>query len=170
MNTTIMIRGLVDEDFVQYKKHSLFIGTAFCDWKCCKDAKCPISMCQNSPLAKTNIHTMTYFDLYKRYQLNNITSAIVFGGLEPFLQTEEVLGFVEFIRQKGCLDDVVIYTGYYPEEINSKLEKVKSICETYGGSIVVKFGRYVPNSPSIKDEVLEVTLSSDNQFAVRFGE
>lgn len=168
MNTTIMIRGLMDEDFVQYQKPSMFIGTSFCNWKCCDDAKRPISMCQNSPLAKSPIHTMTYYDLYRRYSLNHITSSIVLGGLEPFMQTDEVLGFVEFIRERECMDDVVIYTGYYPEEIEDKINRVKEICKKYGGSIIVKFGRYIPDSESVVDEVLGVTLSSNNQFAKRF--
>ncbi len=43
---TILIKGLVDEDFVQYKKPSMFIGTCFCGWKCCKDAGRPVTMCQ----------------------------------------------------------------------------------------------------------------------------
>ena len=33
--------------------------------------------------------------------------------------------------------------------------------------VIIKFGRFIPNRPSRYDEVLGVTLASDNQFAMR---
>ena len=34
-NDIISIRFIKDEDFVNYRKPSMFIGTARCDFKCC---------------------------------------------------------------------------------------------------------------------------------------
>ena len=31
--------GLIEEDFVNYKKASMFIGMGTCTWKCCKESK-----------------------------------------------------------------------------------------------------------------------------------
>ena len=32
------------------------------------------------------------------------------------------------------------------------------------GPIIIKWGRYIPNRPSRYDEILGVTLASDNQY------
>ena len=40
MPDSITLRGFLDEDFIQYKKPAMFLGTATCDWKCCHDAGC----------------------------------------------------------------------------------------------------------------------------------
>ena len=61
-------------------------------------------------------------------------------------------------------DEIIIYTGYYPEEIEEKINKLKQFA-----NIIVKFGRYIPDRPSRYDEVLGVTLISDNQFAKRIS-
>ena len=42
------IKGLVDEDFVNYKQTSMFIILGTCDWKCCIEGGFDISICQNS--------------------------------------------------------------------------------------------------------------------------
>ena len=33
----MIIKGIIDEDFVNYKKPSMFLGTCFCDLKCCRE-------------------------------------------------------------------------------------------------------------------------------------
>lgn len=45
----MLLSGYVEEDFTNYKEPSLFLGTAYCDWKCCKDAG--YDVCQNKNLA-----------------------------------------------------------------------------------------------------------------------
>ena len=57
-------------------------------------------------------------------------------------------------------DDIVIYTGYTEEEIQDKLEWLQ-----WYGSIIVKFGRYIPGQQPHYDSVLGVKLASDNQHA-----
>ena len=48
--TFLKIKTIIDEDFVNYKKPSMFIATAECDWKCCKE--CGKDICQNMQLAQ----------------------------------------------------------------------------------------------------------------------
>ena len=88
----------------------------------------------------------------------------MFGGLEPLEQFDELCSFLEVLRgQFQCKDDVVIYTGYYFEEVPEWIQQLA----TYG-NVIVKFGRYIPNQKHIFDEVLGVELASDNQYAERF--
>ena len=158
------IKGLIDEDFIQYKKPSMFIVTSCCDWKCCKEGGFDKSVCQNSPLVASPTLEAEDKSLTERYLLNPITSAIVIGGLEPFDQEKELFNLIEEFRQKTD-DDIVIYTGFYPEEIEFQ---VRTLAARHK-NIIIKFGRYVPNKPKRYDEVLGVTLASDNQFAVKIS-
>lgn len=159
----MLLKAVIDEDFVNYKKPSLFIGTAFCRGKCCVDAGIPLTVCQNDILRKAQPIYISDTELCQRYLNNQITQAIVFGGLEPFEQFGELCNFLATLRNEfKCGDDVVIYTGYYPNEIASELEWLKCY-----GNIIVKFGRFVPNSNHRYEPMLGVELASDNQYAER---
>lgn len=156
------VKGIVDEDFIQYKNPSMFIITCFCNWKCCLDEGFDKAICQNSSLSLSPVIEISNIELITRYLKNPITSSIVFGGLEPFEQFEELELFVKEFR-KFSNDDIVIYTGFNKEEIINKV----NILSKYK-NIVIKFGRYVPNQKSKYDEVLGVTLASPNQKGERF--
>jgi len=105
------------------------------------------------------------FELCQRYLSNPVTRAVVFGGLEPFEQFAEVEKFIHTLRiVYGCMDDVVIYTGFNKDEVMDKIE----ILSMYP-NIIIKFGRYIPNRSSRYDGVLGVTLASDNQCAERIS-
>ena len=106
------LRGIVFEDFVNYKKPSLFLITTSCDWKCCKEAGIPISVCQNSELMKSDVKEYSDESIYKAYSTNNISQAIVIGGLEPMLQMEELINLIKTFRGNGCDDPIIIYTGF----------------------------------------------------------
>lgn len=41
------VKTVVDEDFTNYKKASMFVGTISCGGKCCTEAGLPLSVCQN---------------------------------------------------------------------------------------------------------------------------
>lgn len=158
------IKGLQDEDFVNYKKPSMFIGTSLCDWKCCNEQCLDKSICQNSSLANSKTIDISTDEIFRRYINNPITKAVVIGGLEPILQFSDVLELIKTFRDNDCNDDIVIYTGYYKEEIADKtalLSKYKNI--------VIKYGRYIPNQEKHYDEVLGVYLASDNQHAERIS-
>lgn len=156
---------IVDERFDDYKKPAMFIGTISCGGKCCIEAGIPTSVCQNDEWRSRAPVEADNFELCERYLNNKITEAVVFGGLEPFEQFCEMEEFIHDLRLGfGCSDDIVIYTGYYPEEIKEQLK----ILSAYK-NIVVKFGRFVPNGTSRFDDVLGVTLASDNQYAERIS-
>ena len=160
----MQLRGVVIEDFCNYKLPSLFLITSFCDWKCCTENGLDISVCQNSELIQQPIRIFTTKDLYDAYANNNISKAVVIGGLEPFLQFSEILNLIKYFRWQSELCDFVIYTGYNQDEIKDELEELRKY-----KNIIVKFGRYIPNSNSIYDEILGVTLASDNQYAIRIS-
>lgn len=157
------VKTIIDEDFVNYKKPSMFIGTISCGGKCCREANLPLSVCQNDELHKQPNIFVPDDIIIKRYLLNDITKAFVIGGLEPFEQTDEVIHFVSTLRSSfGIDDDVVIYTGYYPYE--KEAQQAKNVLSGYK-NIIIKWGRYVPDKPARFDEVLGISLVSDNQFA-----
>lgn len=158
------VKTVVDEDFTNYKKPSMFIGTISCGGKCCIEAGIPLSVCQNDGWRSGAPIVLSNRELCQRYLNNPLTKAIVFGGLEPFEQFKELERFLFSLRRVfGCDDDVVIYTGYRPEELSHEL----NILSGYYNNIIVKFGRFVPNSQHRFDEVLGVELASDNQYAVK---
>lgn len=158
------IRNLVAEDFVNYKKPSMFIITCYCDFKCCHELGIDKSICQNEPLVQSEIKELSNTYFYDFYSTNPITKSIVFGGLEPFLQFEELLSFIQYFRDRSCLDDIVIYTGYYKEEIEDKIQKLQEY-----PNIIIKYGRFIPNQDSHFDEVLGVKLASENQYAEKIS-
>ena len=122
----------VVEVFQDYKKSALLLCCVSCDWKCCREAG-----------------------------ISN-TDAIIFGGLEPLLQIEEVCGLIEYLREHNVKKDILIYTGYYLEEIDkSIIERLKK------HHVILKCGRYIPNRPQKFDKILGITLASDNQYGVQ---
>lgn len=151
------------DDFVNYKKCSMFLGTTSCDWKCCKENNLPCSTCQNYPWSNNPIKEFDNKDIISMYLKDGLEESIVFGGLEPMLQFQELVSFIDKFR-KVSEDDIVIYTGYYKTE----LEKEIKILKKYK-NIIIKFGRYVPNRKSKYDKVLGITLASDNQYAERIS-
>ncbi len=157
----MIIKQLLDEDFVNYKKPSMFIGFPSCSWKC--DKECGMQVCQNSALASSPIKNIGFKTIVNRYINNPITSSVVCGGLEPFDTWDDLYGLVIYLRT-SIQDDIVIYTGYYKEEIKEYIDKLKAF-----PNIIVKFGRYIPNHEKHFDEVLGIYLASDNQYAERIS-
>lgn len=157
----MIIKQLLDEDFVNYKKPSMFIGFPACSWKC--DKECGMQVCQNSALASSPIKNIGFKTIVNRYINNPITSSIVCGGLEPFDTWDDLYGLVTYLRE-STQDDIVIYTGYYKEEIEVYIDELKVF-----PNIIIKFGRYIPGCAKHYDEVLGVYLASDNQYAERIS-
>lgn len=163
----MIIKGIVDEDFVNYKKPSMFIIMPYCDFKCDREAGC--SICQNSSLIKDPFYEIDTDSIIKRYINNPITKAIVFGGLEPFYSPAELYNIVLEFR-KVTNDDIVIYTGFKEAEFKHLLA-YKKFFEAFQEfpNIIIKFGRFIPNQEPHYDEVLGVKLASDNQYARRIS-
>lgn len=151
----MIIKGLITEDFVNYKKVSMTIMFPHCDFKC------GAGYCQNSPLAKSENINVDIDKLVEMYVSNPISEAVVMQGLEPFNSWEDLQTLVKKLREKTD-DDIVIYTGFDKKEIKNHIEDLKEY-----GNIVVKFGRYIPNDLSHFDELLGVNLASNNQYAER---
>ena len=81
-------------------------------------------------------------------------------------QFDEIISFIETFRtQYKCNDQIVIYTGFYEEEITSYITQLKPY-----SNIVVKFGRFLPNDKRRYSSILGVYLSSSNQYAKEIGE
>lgn len=153
----MVIKGITAEDFSNYKKPSMFIAFPKCNWKCEKE--CGERVCQNSALAKAPNLDINADTVVEKYLGNPITKAVVCGGLEPFDSWTDLLLFIEKFREKSQ-DDVVIYTGYYKEEIADKINILKRY-----PNITIKFGRFLPGYEKHYDEVLGVELASPNQYA-----
>lgn len=79
---------------------------------------------------------------------NDLTSAIVFSGLEWMDQFFELIECIEAFREKTD-DDIIVYTGYDKEEITEHIMTLKKF-----KNIVVKYGRFIPNQEKHYDKVL----------------
>lgn len=157
----MIIKGIQEEDFVNYKKPSMFISFSSCTWKCEKE--CGKKVCQNGTLATTPNINIDVKTIVNKYINNPITKSIVCGGLEPFDTFDDLLQLIVYLRVVTD-DDIVIYTGYYKEEIVDKI----ALLSKYK-NIIIKFGRYIPDQKEHYDEVLGVYLASDNQHAERIN-
>lgn len=153
----MLIKGIIDCDLINYKEPCLTIETPKCSFKC--DKECGMQVCQNSSLASAPIINISNENIIKYFNDNPITKAICFQGLEPFDTFEDMLSFVKTFR-KNHNDFIIIYTGYNKEEIQEEISKIKEY-----KNIIIKFGRFIPNQKNRYDDILEVTLSSDNQYA-----
>ena len=173
----MIIKGLRDEDFLQYKLPSMFIAFPSCTFKCEKECNCK-GMCQNSTLAKAPSIELSAKDIIDRYNTNPISKALVLGGLEPFDSFQAVLELLAEYR-KVTNEPFIIYTGYRKDEIKSmtycthwshgKVEYSYLEQLMHYPNIILKFGRYVPNQTPHYDEVLGVELASDNQYAEKIS-
>jgi hypothetical protein len=157
----MLIKGIIDEDFINYKKPCMVIEFPYCSFKC--DKECGKQVCQNGALANSPNIDIERMDLINRYLQNDITQSIVMQGLEPFDSWNDLISFV-FLFRCYSDDDIVIYTGYNLSELEEKVELL-----SYFKNIIIKFGRYIPNKQSHYDSVLGVNLASDNQYAIKIS-
>lgn len=161
---TIKIKDIIDEDFVNYKKPNMFIATATCTFKCERE-DCEVH-CQNSSIVRQKSIKQNINKLINRYLKNDITKAIVFGGLEPFDQMDELISFVLAFRNQSS-DDIVIYTGYNEVEVYNKRNALL-FANDHRGKIIIKYGRFKSNSSKRYDNILGVELASSNQYAIEY--
>ena len=153
------VKGIIFEDFVNYKKPAMTIEFPICkDFKC--DKECGQKVCQNSDLVNSPNEDISIIRIVKTYMENNITNAIVFQGLEPFDSKHDLYQLIKVFREY-TKDDIVIYTGYNEEELDYEIQVLKRLFK----NIIIKFGRFIPNQPSYYDETLGVFLASSNQYA-----
>ena len=167
----MIVKGIIDEDFINYKKPAMVIEFPYCSFKC--DKECGRAVCQNSSLANEPNIEISHNKIINRFFENAISEAIVFQGLEPLDSFKDVLKLLAILHLPAFAvfqTDVVIYTGYTKEELQNKfykdnisyLDKLKQY-----KNIIIKYGRYIPDQEPHYDEVLGVNLASDNQYAER---
>lgn len=154
---------IIDEDFNHYKKPSMVIGAAYCDGKCCNEAGIDRSICHNYDLQFEVPVDVSPHYLVDRYLKNSISEALVFAGLEPLLQFNDMKVVIDEFRRR-CSDDIVIYTGYNENEIEYEVKMLSRY-----KNIIIKFGRYIPNTEPIEDELLGVKLISNNQYSKKIS-
>ena len=156
MNT--IVKGIIFEDFVNYKKPSMVIEMPYCDFKCDKEYGSQI--CQNSSLASQPNIEVDIKKVLDQYLQNPITEAIIFQGLEPFYAPLNLSLWIHNIRNV-TQDTIIIYTGYNKNEIKEHIDRLGS----QYSNIIIKYGRFIPYQESHYDPVLGVKLASDNQYA-----
>lgn len=157
----MVIKGIIDEDLINYKKPCMVIEMPYCSFKC--DKECGLQVCQNSALANTQNINISTNKLIERYINNDITKAVCFQGLEPFDSFEDLFSYINILRNYyNNDDDIIIYSGYNKDEIIDNINILKQF-----SNIIIKFGRFIPNQKSHYDEILGVNLASDNQYAER---
>lgn len=159
----MIVKQIIDEDCINYKKTSMIIGCPKCSFKC--DKEYGSNICQNSNLSKADDIQINIEDIIERYRKNEFTSAIILAGLEPMDSWYEILCLINYIRKEyHILDDIVIYTGYNKSEIPEEIAQLKRF-----KNIIIKYGRYIPNQKPHYDEVLGVELASNNQYAEKIS-
>ena len=156
----MIIKGIVEEDFSNYKKPSMLIATARCSMKCDELNGCQV--CQNSPLLFKPDIEISNEEIISKYLDNGLMQALIFGGMEPLDTFVSVLSLIKDFREVSD-DPIIIYTGYTEEEIHSM--GVWDMLKPFG--IIIKVGRYIMNCEPHYDELLGVELASPNQYAVR---
>ena len=172
--------NLIEEDFTNYKKPGMFLGFPFCSGKC--NPKDALPICQNQQLHSAKLIDISAEEIITRYYNNPIPRCLIFGGLEPFdtftamIEVIDALhncsSFLPYTVKKTNPDgyatvddaDIVVYTGYYPWEIETQLYKLAEH-DPYE-NILIKFGRYLPGHKPHPDRNLGVYLVSDNQFSL----
>lgn len=158
---TILLKDVIFEDTVNYKKTCMTLEMPFCSMKC--DKECGKPVCQNGALASLSNIEVDADSLIQRYSNNPMVHAICFQGMEPFDSWPQLAEFISMFREHSN-DDVVIYTGYTACELRDKLSEIKNVGRE---NVYVKFGRYVPDQESHYDDVLGVYLASNNQYGER---
>lgn len=158
----MILKGIIDCDFTNYKEPVLTLEFPTCDFKCDKLNGCQV--CQNSSLAHESNIDISFEKIWDLYEQNPLTKGFCCQGLEPFDSPLELLDFVEYIRYY-CDDTIIIYTGYEKSEIEPAfLTFLKQF-----PNIIIKWGRFILGDEPHYDEVLGVKLASNNQYGEKIS-
>ena len=160
ISDTIEVKGIIWEDIVNYKKIGTTLMFPHCDFKC--DKECGVNVCQNSSLAAAASQTVLMSLFMRRYMENPLTEAIILQGLEPLDDPISIYTVSAALNDFNCQDDLVIYTGYYKEEVDP--EFLHNLATYTPGHLIIKWGRYIPNQEKHYDPILGIYLASNNQY------
>ena len=159
MDNIIALKGIIWEDFVNYKKICTTLMFPICkNFKC--DRENGVQLCQNWSLAAAPSQWHDIDDIMTTYMHTYLSEAIVLQGLEPFDSLTDVYTVAAAMEKWNIKNDLVIYTGYTRQEIASSLKPLFCI----PGTLIIKWGRYIPNQKPHFDPVLGINLASDNQY------
>lgn len=155
----MILKGIIDCDFTNYKEPVLTLEFPYCDFKCDKLNGCKV--CQNSSLAAEPNIDVSLDKIWELYEANPLTKGFCCQGLEPLDSYLDLLKLIMFIRiTKRCDDPIIIYTGYNKEECTKLIYQIY-----HYNNLIFKWGRFIFGHQSHYDEVLGVKLASNNQYA-----
>ena len=159
----MILKGIIDCDFTNYKEPVLTLEFPYCDFKCDKLNGCQV--CQNSALATEPNIDISFEKIWDLYEANPLTKGFCCQGLEPFDSTKDLFDFIRFIRyKKQCNDIIIIYTGYNKYEYDGMLGALINF-----PNIIIKWGRFILGDEPHYDEVLGVKLASNNQYGEKIS-
>jgi len=145
--------------FNDYKKVGLYIATPFCNFKCVKEAKekgVEVT-CHNGGL--DYVSDMSAQDVVEKHlSINPFAECIILSGLDPIDNWVETKQFINDFRKITDME-IVLFTGYYPNEIMDKLVELE-----HHEDIMFKFGRFNPINKPRFDDLGGVKLSTGNQY------
>lgn len=150
------IKNLMDEDTLYYKNVSMYVG--------CQSCSSVFGTLTDYPDIEISAE-----NLAERYINNNNSSAVVFGGSESFDFIDDIISFIDLIRNKYHNDDnIIIYSDYSEDEIKIKYKNYYKALKEYS-NIIIKFGRFMPGQDSHMDNILGIRLRSNNQYAKKIS-
>jgi len=151
----MILKGIVEEDFTNYKLPVMQLIFPKCSFKCGK------GLCQNSPLATAPDINFYELDIIQKYISNHITHGILCAGFEPLDSPEDLMWFAHLLR-KYTDDVLIVFTGYTEEELQGNVTYIW--LSNNISNLIFKFGRYKPNQQKHYDPVLGIELASSNQY------
>lgn len=159
------LKGIIDYDCTNYKKPVLTLEFPTCSFKCDIENNCQV--CQNNNLINEPDIEISNEQIWQLYKNNPLTKGFCCQGLEPFDSMNDLLFFIDYIRNaQFCNDDIIIYTGYRVDEVVGQYARE---CLTVYKNIIIKWGRFYLNNSPHYDELLGVQLASDNQYGEKIS-
>src|SRR5574344_1755351 len=155
----MILKGITFEDFVNYKKPSMYLAFPKCTLKCEKKANCP-GMCQNHTLLSEPDIDVNAIELVSTYMNDPLIESVVCAGMDPIDSLDDLCEFITAFRKRTD-EDIVIYTGYDKNEILPAVEQLRSIAKK---KLIFKFGAYIAGQGPHYDKVLGIKLASANQY------
>jgi hypothetical protein len=155
--------------FSDYKKTSLYFTVGLtCSFKCMKDIGITeydnVSFnCHNIELVKNSPTDYSKAEIWEMCKSNPFIESFVMGGLEPLDNMLNTTNLISCIREVSEMD-IVVYTGYNKSEVGRQINELSNF-----KNIIVKFGRFIPNSTPSYDDVLGVYLASSNQYSEKIS-
>ena len=94
----MLVKDIITTDLVNYKEASMLIAMPKCTFKCDRLNGCKV--CQNAELAKAPDIEVDIDKVIQKYLSNNLTHAVVFGGLESFDTFDDMYQFIKKLRKE----------------------------------------------------------------------